>query len=71
DGQKLTIKGIERLKGRQVTAGDLRAAAVLTLAGLAAEGVTEVLNAHLVFRGYERFDEKLAALGASIEIEKE
>lgn len=71
DDQKLTIKGIERLKGRQVTAGDLRAAAVLILAGLASEGVTEVLDAHLVFRGYERFNEKLAALGASIEIEKE
>lgn len=70
DGQNLTIKGIERLKGRQVTAGDLRAAAVLTLAGLAAEGVTEVLDAHLVFRGYARFNEKLAALGASIEIEE-
>jgi UDP-N-acetylglucosamine 1-carboxyvinyltransferase len=71
DGQKLSIKGVDRLKGRQVTAGDLRAAALLTLAGLAAEGVTEVLDAHLAFRGYARFNEKLAALGASIEIETE
>jgi UDP-N-acetylglucosamine 1-carboxyvinyltransferase len=71
DGQRLTIRGAERLKGREVTATDLRAAAVLTLAGLSAEAPTEVLDAHLVFRGYERFDEKLASLGATIEIEAE
>jgi len=69
DGQKLTIKGVEHLKGGRVTAGDLRGAAVLTLAGLASESITEVRDAHLAFRGYERFNEKLVALGASIEIE--
>ena len=48
-------------------ASDLRASAGLVLAGLVAEGETEVNRIYHVDRGYERIDEKLRALGASIE----
>ena len=46
---------------------DLRASASLVLAGLAAEGVTEVLRVYHLDRGYQRIEEKLKALGADIE----
>jgi UDP-N-acetylglucosamine 1-carboxyvinyltransferase len=48
-------------------ASDLRASAALLLAGLAAEGVTEINRVYHIDRGYERIDEKLNAVGAQIE----
>ena len=53
--------------GAQVMATDLRASMSLVLAGLAAEGETEVLRVYHLDRGYERLEEKLSAVGATIE----
>lgn len=61
------IKGVARLKGAKVMSTDLRASASLVLAGLAAEGTTEVLRVYHLDRGYQRIEEKLKALGADIE----
>ena len=55
-----------RLTGSRVAAKDLRAGAALVLAGLAADGVTEVENVPLIDRGYERLEETLNALGAQV-----
>ena len=61
------INGVARLIGARVTATDLRASAALVLAGLAAEGMTLVRRIEHLDRGYERLDEKLRSLGASVE----
>ena len=61
------IEGVSGLNGAVVVASDLRAGAALVLAGLAAEGETVVKNVHFIDRGYERLEEILTALGASIE----
>ena len=61
------ITGVERLVGARVNATDLRAGASLVIAALMAEGVTEISGVGYIMRGYERFDEKLRSLGASIE----
>lgn len=60
------IKGVEKLTGAKVMSTDLRASASLVLAGLAAEGITEVLRIYHIDRGYQRIEEKLKALGADI-----
>ncbi len=61
------IEGVEKLTGARVEATDLRAGAALVIAGLMAEGVTEVTNVKHIDRGYERLEEKLRSLGADIE----
>jgi len=61
------IKGVKKLKGAKVMSTDLRASASLVLAGLAAEGVTEVLRVYHLDRGYQRLEEKLCQLGANID----
>lgn len=61
------IKGVKKLKGAKVMSTDLRASASLVLAGLAAEGTTEVLRVYHLDRGYQKIEEKLKALGADIE----
>jgi UDP-N-acetylglucosamine 1-carboxyvinyltransferase len=66
EGHHAVVRGVRRLSGTQVSAGDLRAGAALVLAGLAAEGETVVGGALHVDRGYERFAEKLASLGADV-----
>ena len=66
DGRTATIEGVPRLTGAQVEANDLRAGAALIVAGLAANGVTEVSNMHYVERGYENFAKKLFSLGAQV-----
>jgi UDP-N-acetylglucosamine 1-carboxyvinyltransferase len=71
EGHRVVITGRERLTGAPVMASDLRASAGLILAGLAAEGVTEVLRVYHLDRGYERIEEKLRGLGADIERRKE
>ncbi len=61
------VKGVEKLKGATVMSTDLRASASLVLAGLVAEGTTEVLRVYHIDRGYQRIEEKLKNLGADIE----
>jgi UDP-N-acetylglucosamine 1-carboxyvinyltransferase len=65
-GRHAVIDGVERLQGAPVMATDLRASACLILAGLMAEGQTEIQRVYHLDRGYERLDEKLAALGADV-----
>ncbi|MHB8917719.1 MAG: UDP-N-acetylglucosamine 1-carboxyvinyltransferase, partial [Desulfocucumaceae bacterium] len=65
-GRTVIVQGTDRLSGAKVKATDLRAGAALVLAGLAAEGVTEVGNIYHIDRGYENFVEKLRGLGADI-----
>ncbi len=66
-GGHATVHGVDRLKGAPVMATDLRASVSLILAGLAAEGETLVSRVYHLDRGYERVEEKLRAVGASIE----
>jgi UDP-N-acetylglucosamine 1-carboxyvinyltransferase len=67
NGPTATITGVPELSGAPVMASDLRASAALVLAGLRAQGVTEVNRVYHIDRGYESIDEKLNALGAHIE----
>ncbi|WP_332650657.1 UDP-N-acetylglucosamine 1-carboxyvinyltransferase [Lysinibacillus sp. 54212] len=67
EGRSVFIEGSTSLQGAEVAATDLRAAASLVLAGLVSEGVTRVTKLHHLDRGYVKFHEKLAALGANIE----
>jgi UDP-N-acetylglucosamine 1-carboxyvinyltransferase len=67
DGRTAIVHGVNGLTGAQVMATDLRASMSLVLAGLAAEGETEVLRVYHLDRGYERLEEKLSAVGATIE----
>jgi UDP-N-acetylglucosamine 1-carboxyvinyltransferase len=67
EGHTAVIQGVERLTGAPVMASDLRASAALVLAGLTAEGITEVSRVYHIDRGYEHLDEKLSELGAQIE----
>lgn len=60
------IQGAKQLEGAQVIATDLRAGAALVLAGLVAEGTTEISEIYHIERGYEKFTEKFKALGANI-----
>ena len=71
EGATAIIQGVERLLGAPVMASDLRASAALVLAGLKAEGTTEVRRVYHIDRGYEHLDEKLSELGAHIERVKE
>ena len=66
-GRSAIVHGVERLTGAEVMATDLRASMSLVLAGLAAEGETEVLRVYHLDRGYERLEDKLSAVGATIE----
>ncbi len=70
-GDTAVIRGRAALSGAPVMASDLRASASLVLAGLVAEGVTEVHRVYHLDRGYERIEAKLQQLGASIWREKE
>jgi len=65
-GQMAIIEGVKQLTGAIVTARDLRAGAAMVLAGLVAEGTTEVTDIAKIERGYENFIHKLRALGADI-----
>jgi UDP-N-acetylglucosamine 1-carboxyvinyltransferase len=65
------VQGVERLSGAHVQATDLRASACLILAGLAANGVTEVHRVYHLDRGYEKIEDKLRKLGADIRREKD
>ena len=67
EGGHAVVRGVPRLSGAPVRAHDVRAGAALVIAGLAAEGETEVLDAHHVERGYPDLPAKLRALGADVE----
>jgi UDP-N-acetylglucosamine 1-carboxyvinyltransferase len=67
EGATAVIHGVDKLFGAPVMASDLRASAALVLAGLKAEGTTEISRVYHIDRGYEHLDEKLGALGAQIE----
>jgi UDP-N-acetylglucosamine 1-carboxyvinyltransferase len=66
DGHHAVVRGKPELSGAPVRATDIRAGVGLVLAGLVAEGVTEVSEIHHIDRGYVRFDEQLRALGADV-----
>lgn len=68
DGHHAVIKGVKNLSGAPVKAFDLRAGAAMVLAGLAADGMTEISDIHHIQRGYENFETKLANLGADISL---
>ena len=66
EGNRLVVTGCKKLTGAPVMASDLRASAGLIVAGLAAEGTTQVQRVYHLDRGYERIEEKLRALGADV-----
>ncbi|MCK4617921.1 UDP-N-acetylglucosamine 1-carboxyvinyltransferase, partial [Candidatus Aerophobetes bacterium] len=66
DKSQVRTKGVGCLKGAVVRTPDIRGGAALTLAGLAAEGTTEIDGVHHLDRGYEGLEEKLSKLGAKI-----
>jgi UDP-N-acetylglucosamine 1-carboxyvinyltransferase len=66
DHNTAIVRGVERLTGAPVEAGDIRGGVALVIAGLSAEGTTEVANVKYVDRGYYHLEEKLSSLGAGI-----
>ncbi len=68
DGKIAIIEGVEKLTGAPMEACDLRAGAAMIIAGLAAEGVSEVTNIKHIERGYEDIIEKLSGIGADIQV---
>jgi UDP-N-acetylglucosamine 1-carboxyvinyltransferase len=60
------VKGVPKLMGAEVKSSDLRAAAALVIAGLAADGVTEVTGLQHLDRGYDRLEEKLRSIGGDV-----
>lgn len=66
DGGIAEIHGVQRLKGANVMATDLRASVSLIIAALAAEGETVIHRVYHLDRGYERIEEKLSRLGAKV-----
>ncbi|MCI8303785.1 MAG: UDP-N-acetylglucosamine 1-carboxyvinyltransferase [Lawsonibacter sp.] len=68
DGKVAVVEGVDHLTGAPVHACDLRAGAAMIIAGLAAQGVTEIDGIYHIERGYETIVEKLADLGADIQV---
>ena len=66
EGSNAIVRGVDRLEGAAVMATDLRASASLVIAGLVAQGETLIDRIYHLDRGYERIEEKLARLGASV-----
>jgi UDP-N-acetylglucosamine 1-carboxyvinyltransferase len=71
EGPTAIIQGVQQLQGASVMASDLRASAALVLAGLTAKGTTRIDRVYHIDRGYEKIEQKLAAVGAHIERVKE
>lgn len=71
DGRSAVVEGIDKLTGAKVRATDLRAGAALIMAGLAAEGTTEVSDIYHISRGYVDIEKKLKKVGADIELVEE
>jgi UDP-N-acetylglucosamine 1-carboxyvinyltransferase len=70
EGPAVIVAGVDKLIAAPVMASDLRASAALVLAGLAAEGTTEINRVYHIDRGYERIEERLNPLGAKIRREE-
>lgn len=68
NGRTAEVEGIPKLKGASVRAVDLRAGCAMVIAGLAAEGITEIDEIYHIFRGYEDLIGKLQAIGADIKV---
>ena len=68
EGHHAVIRGVERLSGAPVRAPDIRAGAALVMAGLCAQGRTDVYDSGHIERGYEDFPRKLAGLGADLQV---
>ena len=66
-GKSAIFEGVEKLYGASVYSSDLRAGAALIIAGIAAEGTTEIYNLEHIDRGYENIEEKFRNIGANIE----
>ena len=66
EGHRAIVKGVKKLSGAPVMASDLRASAALLLAGLVADGLTEVHRVYHIDRGYENIEKKFRALGARV-----
>jgi UDP-N-acetylglucosamine 1-carboxyvinyltransferase len=66
EGGTAIVRGVPKLAGAPVMGSDLRASAALVIAGLAAEGRTEVNRIYHLDRGYERWEKKLKKLGAKV-----
>jgi UDP-N-acetylglucosamine 1-carboxyvinyltransferase len=67
EGNRAVVRGVKVLSGAPVMASDLRASVALILAGLVANGTTEVARVYHLDRGYEHIERKLSQLGAAIE----
>jgi UDP-N-acetylglucosamine 1-carboxyvinyltransferase len=67
DGHTAVVHGVSKLVGAPVMATDLRASASLVIAGLAAEGETQIDRIYHLDRGYDRMETKLSAVGADIQ----
>jgi UDP-N-acetylglucosamine 1-carboxyvinyltransferase len=65
-GNVATVEGVSRLDGANVMSTDIRASSALILAGLAAEGRTNISRVYHIDRGYEAIERKMAGLGARI-----
>lgn len=68
EGNTALITGVERYTGAEVSAPDLRAGAALVIAGLAADGITQIDSIGYIHRGYEKFEDKLQELGGQIQL---
>jgi UDP-N-acetylglucosamine 1-carboxyvinyltransferase len=66
EGPSVIVRGVDGLSGAKVMASDLRASASLILAGLIADGRTDIGRVYHLDRGYERLEDKFRALGATI-----
>lgn len=66
EGQLAIIDGVDRLLGAQVKATDLRAGAAMIIAGLMADGTTEITDIYHIDRGYENFEQKFIGIGGDI-----
>lgn len=71
DDRVAVVEGVQRLTGATVRATDLRAGAALVIAGLMADGVTEIFNVKYIDRGYDHIENKLRSLGADIRREED
>ena len=67
-GRTAVVDGIDRLIAAPVTATDLRAGASMIVAGLMAEGITDIYGVNYILRGYDGIDRKLRSLGAKVEM---
>ena len=70
DGRVCVVEGTEKLTGAPVRATDLRAGAALVVAGLMADGITEISGVRYIDRGYDHIESKLKSVGADIHREQ-